>query len=73
MTSPTLISDRNEPRYRFDRVQRWLHWILAALARRGAVPDDRLKLRQSIATMASGTPPWSTFAGPTIAIHGLDE
>jgi cytochrome b561 len=31
MVSPISISDRNEPRYRFDRVQRWLHWTMAAL------------------------------------------
>jgi cytochrome b561 len=31
MTSPALISEQNESRYRFDQVQRWLHWIMAAL------------------------------------------
>jgi cytochrome b561 len=31
MISPNLDSDRNSPRYRFGRMQRWLHWTMAAL------------------------------------------
>lgn len=31
MASQILIVDGNEARYRFDRVQRWLHWTMAAL------------------------------------------
>ena len=31
MTSETLIADGNDRWYRFDRVQRWLHWTMAAL------------------------------------------
>jgi cytochrome b561 len=31
MTSQILIADGNQAWYRFDRVQRWLHWTMAAL------------------------------------------
>jgi hypothetical protein len=31
MTSQILIADGNHAWYRFDRVQRWLHWTMAAL------------------------------------------
>jgi cytochrome b561 len=31
MASETLIADGNDRWYRFDRVQRWLHWTMAAL------------------------------------------
>jgi cytochrome b561 len=31
MTSQIPIAAGNEARYRFDRVQRWLHWTMAAL------------------------------------------
>jgi cytochrome b561 len=31
MTSAILDSNQNESRYQFDRVQRWLHWIMAAM------------------------------------------
>lgn len=31
MTSQIAAADGNEARYRFDRVQRWLHWTMAAL------------------------------------------